>query len=181
MEKIMEQLKEHDPDTYYHSLRVAYLSLTIAKAMGCSKAEQDIVYYGALYHDIGKLRISKEILNKPGQLTADEWLLIQQHPIFGYEILSDSNVFKYEIIYTVLFHHERFNGSGYPFSLRGKEIPLNAQIVSIADTFDAMINHRVYSKAKSETEAIDELMSEKGILFSDQLVDKLTQVLFARG
>lgn len=175
MLNLLEQLKEHDLDTYSHSLRVAELSLEISKLMNHARIEQNIAYYGGLLHDIGKLKINKEILTKPGKLSDYEWRVIQQHPIFGYELLNGHLVMESEVLHIVLFHHERINGSGYPFSLSGDLIPLNAQIISIADSFDAMTNNRSYSRAKSIKEAIEVLKSDCG--YSPILLDTLIQVV----
>jgi len=173
MEKLVELLKDHDIDTYHHSYRVAELSLHIARSMDLSEWDQKITYYSGLLHDIGKSRVGKEILVKPGKLTLDEWVSIQQHPIFGFKILKGYPLPDDEIKYVVLFHHERLNGSGYPFNLRDEHIPLKAKIVAVADSFDAMTNNRSYSRAKSFNEALNQILSDKGTLFDPIAVDAL--------
>lgn len=177
MEKLVDLLKDHDLATYYHSKRVADLSSRIAKNMNLAETEQQIIYYSGLLHDIGKLKVDKEILNKPAKLTKEEWLLIQQHPIFGYEMLNQYYLFDDEIKHVVLYHHERIDGSGYPFKLSGQEIPLKAQIVAIADSFDAMTNTRAYSQAKSVNQALDQLLLDKGCLFNPIVADTLVELL----
>ncbi|RXT03796.1 HD-GYP domain-containing protein [Ammoniphilus sp. CFH 90114] len=174
MLNLVEQLKQHDLDTYLHSYRVAELSLRISQACEHSKMEQQMVYYGGLLHDIGKLKINTEILSKPGKLTNEEWSLIQQHTVYGFEILRSDFKAQTEILYTVLFHHERMNGLGYPFGINGEHIPVQAQIVAIADSFDAMTNHRSYSKAKTTMEAIEILQADEG--YSRLLLDKLVDL-----
>lgn len=175
MEHLLGPLKKHDPDTYYHSVRVADLAFKISKKLNFSERDQKYVYFGGLLHDIGKLKIDKEILRKPGKLTIDEWEQIKLHPVFGYEILENQSFIHKEIMCIVLFHHERINGSGYPYRFSNNMIPLNAQIVAVADAFDAMTNIRSYSKARSKQEAIKELQLDKG--FSPILVNNLLQVV----
>ncbi|WP_167578112.1 HD-GYP domain-containing protein [Ammoniphilus sp. YIM 78166] len=178
MKKLLETLKKHHSDTYEHCIRVAGLSLAIAKAMSIhDKEQQQIVYYGGLLHDIGKLKISKDILSKPGKLSFEEWSLIQKHPIFGYELSQADESIHHDISYTILFHHERINGKGYPFGISGDAIPLSSQIVAVADSFDAMTNHRSYQKEKSPKEALDVIIGDKGTLFSTIIVKKLIEVL----
>ena len=177
MKKLVEFLKDHDSDTYYHSFRVADLSFKIAKTMELTENEQQITYYAGLLHDIGKLRVKKEILAKPAKLTQDEWSCIQQHPIYGHEILNKYPLLDNEIKYVVLLHHERSNGSGYPFKLREIEIPLKAKIVAIADTFDAMTNNRVYSRAKTVNEALSIIKSENGSLFDPVVIEALDRLM----
>lgn len=177
MNKLLRKLKEHDPDTYYHCTRVADLSLAIAKTMDFSKKEQEIVYYGGLLHDIGKLKISKDVLTKPAKLSFEEWGQIQKHPVYGFEILNAHRSIPMDIKYIILLHHERLNGSGYPFGLSGEDIDLKTQIVAIADSFDAMTSLRAYSKAKLREEALDLLQADKGTLYLPIIVDKLVEVL----
>ena len=177
MEKLVDLLKEHDMDTYYHSFRVAKLSLQISRIMGLTEREQQVAYYCGLLHDIGKLEVDKRILTKSDKLTQDEWSSIQQHPILGYQILKRYPIFDNEINYTVLFHHERLNGSGYPFKLSEDQIPVNARIVAVAESYDAMINNRPYSRKKSVKEALNLILSEKGTLFDPIVVDAIYQYL----
>lgn len=176
MKVLIEKLKEHDPYTYLHSQRVAQLSVEIAKVLEFSEQDLKKIYYGALLHDIGKIEIDKNILNKPDKLTRDEWRLIQQHPIFGYKI-----IFQYcsgDILpYIALMHHERSDGSGYPFGITKDRIPPEVQIVAVADSFDAMTTQRMYNRAKTAQEALDELVIDSTVLFLPETVDALKECL----
>lgn len=172
MHFLLDKLKEHDPLTFLHSIRVAELSVEIAKQLELDNHDQKVLYHGGLFHDIGKLEIDPYILNKPEKLTIEEWKLIQQHPITGYEMLRkyDSG---YGICYIALFHHERIDGSGYPFGMKKDDIPLKTQIVALAESFDAMISKRNYNDAKTVETAFQELISLKNVLYLPQVVDAL--------
>lgn len=176
MELLIKQLKDHDPETYCHSHRVAKLALVLTQEIGLSCLEQKTIHTGALLHDIGKLHIPGETLNKEQKLTLEEWRLMQKHPIFGYELTK-----KYfdtsEIPYMILYHHERYDGTGYPFGLPNKEIPLGAQIIAVADSFDAMTFRRSYNRAKSRETAIRELEEQKDILYSAVLINAFVKAL----
>lgn len=132
-----------DPYTRGHSDRVSKYSVLIGEKLGLSKHELQILKVGGLFHDIGKIGISDNILLKPTKLTDTEYMEIKKHPSIGGHILENSNIFE-DIIPIVLYHHERFDGLGYPYKLSGKNIPLIARIVSIADSFDAMTSNRSY-------------------------------------
>jgi len=122
-----------------------------------------------LLHDIGKVAIDENILNKPGKLTNEEWEELKRHPEIGYRILSSANDMA-EIAEYVLAHHERWDGTGYPKGLRGKQIPLKSRIIAIADAFDAMISERPYKNALSKDAAVKELINNAGIQFDPELV-----------
>ncbi|MBP1933597.1 HD-GYP domain-containing protein [Ammoniphilus resinae] len=176
----LEQLKNHHYETFLHSHRVAGLSLAISKQLGCTKAEQEEIYYGGILHDIGKLKIHTEILNKPGKLTLDEWKIIQQHPLLGYQMLEGLSL-SLNIREIILIHHERVNGRGYPFGLKKEQISLGALIVAVSDSFDAMTNNRPYHSLKTVSQAIEELKREKETLYSPQVVDALVETRLVRG
>lgn len=122
-----------------------------------------------LLHDIGKIAIEESILNKPGKLTEDEWEEIKRHPEIGYRLLNTVNDMSVMAGY-VLFHHEKWDGSGYPKGLKGKEIPLQSRIVAVADTYDAMTSERNYRNALPETIALEELRKNAGLQFDPELV-----------
>lgn len=132
-----------DSYTRGHSDRVAEYSVLIGEKLGLSKKDLQILKIGGLFHDIGKIGIPDSILLKNGKLSNEEYNEIKKHPSIGAHILGDSNIFK-DILPIVLYHHERFDGYGYPEKLKGSDIPLMARIVSISDTFDAMTSKRVY-------------------------------------
>jgi putative nucleotidyltransferase with HDIG domain len=174
MKFLLNKLKEHDTYTYMHSLRVAELSLEIAKYLGLNDLDQSTIHMGGLLHDIGKLEVEPFILNKPDKLTLEEWDLIKKHPIFGYQMLQTSG-FDMGFSYIALFHHERCDGSGYPFGLKEEAIPLIAQVVALADSFDAMVTQSPYGHSKSISISLNELITEKGTLFLPEVVDALVE------
>jgi len=132
-----------DEYTRGHSERVARISVCLARRLGCSKQELNTLYLSGLLHDIGKIGIDDNVLQKPGKLTAEEYEHIQQHPQFGYEILKGVQQLKH-VLPVVLHHHESWDGTGYPHQLAGEDIPWLARIVAVADSFDAMSSDRVY-------------------------------------
>jgi putative nucleotidyltransferase with HDIG domain len=134
-------LEIKDPYTASHQKKVALISESIAKEMGLGKEETEQIYLGALVHDIGKIYIPSELLSKPGKLSELEFQLIKDHTTKGEEILRPISE-DLPIWEVALYHHERMNGSGYPHGLKGKDIPLSARIVAVADVVDAMSSHR---------------------------------------
>jgi putative nucleotidyltransferase with HDIG domain len=145
-----------DPYTQGHQQRVAALAAQIAEEMGLPKKERDAIEMGALVHDVGKLAVPAEILNKPGVLSDVEFHLIQCHPKTGYDILSDID-FGLPVAEMVLHHHERMDGSGYPDGLSGDRIPMADRVLAAADTVEAMASHRPYRPALGLEAAIREL------------------------
>lgn len=134
-------------DTYTkgHSDRVAYYSKMLAKQLNLTIEEQERIYIGGLFHDIGKIGIPDSILQKPEKLTNEEYSEIKNHPLIGAQIINAASIFE-DIIPIVKSHHERYDGKGYPNGLKGDEIPLYARIVALADSFDAMTSDRQYRK-----------------------------------
>lgn len=130
-----------DPSTFGHSERVARLAVTLARALGLDEHAETTVMLGAYLHDLGKLRIPREILLKPGSLTAEERAVIRMHPLWGEEMLADVE-FPWELKPIIRWHHERCDGTGYPDGLRGDEIPVLAQIVGIVEVYDALVTPR---------------------------------------
>lgn len=167
-----------DRYTAFHSYNVAYYASEIGKAMGLSKKECFSLYLGGLLHDVGKMNIPKSILNKPSRLTEQEFELIKQHPYIGYSVLKHIPYLKEKgILDMVLYHHEKLDGTGYPFHLKENEIPLYAKIMSVADSFDAMTSKRVYRDRLSIEYAIRELERGKGKQFDGKIVDVLLELL----
>ena len=161
-----------DPETASHIARVSHYSKLLAQAYGLSKEEQNIIYYAAPLHDIGKIGINDTILLKSGKLTQDEFTTIKEHPAIGAEILhGKENAFLKAGKTIALAHHEKYNGTGYPKGLQGEEIPLYGRIVAIADVFDALTSNRPYKKAWSFEKASNLLIEEKGKHFDPQIVD----------
>lgn len=159
-----------------HSDRVAYYSKLIAKEMGFNEVEQDVVYMGALFHDIGKTGIDYDILHKEDRLTDNEFAHLKTHINIGTDMANKSSIFK-NILPMINQHHERMDGKGYPSNLKGDEIDLNARIVSVADAFDAMTEDRPYRKGMSFELAIAELKKNAGTQFDKKVVDIFTNVI----
>lgn len=158
-----------DPYTNGHSIRVAMYSRELAKRMGLSEWEQERIYYVALLHDIGKIGIPDNILNKPGKLSNAEMKIIQTHPAIGGEILKDFTALP-NISEGAKYHHERYDGTGYCEGKAGEDIPLVARIIGVADTYDAMSSHRCYRRALSEDIIISELKKGSGTQLDPEIV-----------
>ncbi len=159
-------------DTYTrnHSDRVSYYSVLIGKQLGMNEDDLEILKQGALFHDIGKIGIPDAILQKPGKLTDEEYDDIKNHPSIGAKILGPAKIFE-PLIPMVLHHHERYDGRGYPGSLKGEEIPYMARIVCVADSFDAMTSDRAYRPRFTVVKAIEEMENCKGVQFDPDMVD----------
>ena len=171
---IINALHEKNEREEQHSQRVSELSKSIGEAIGLSDREVQELKTAGLLHDIGKIAIDENILNKPGKLTASEWREMRQHPEKGYRILSTINDMS-EIADYVLYHHERWDGKGYPKGLKGEEIPLMSRILSVADAYDAMTSSRSYRSEVKEEVAIEELRKNAGIQFDPQIVSIFIQ------
>lgn len=169
---IMNTLFEKSPRESEHSQRVSTLSTTIAKQMHFNKDDIDRIRIAGLVHDIGKIGIDKRILNKTGPLTDEEWRAVRNHSDSGWRILSASSDFS-EIANLVRAHHERWDGKGYPSGLKSYDIPLEARIISIADSYDAMTSDRPYRNRLSKEQAISELRKFAGIQFDPDIVEVL--------
>jgi putative two-component system response regulator len=160
-----------DPETGAHILRMAHFSQLIAKGMGMSQEDQELLLEAAPLHDIGKVGIADKILLKPGKLDADEFEIMKQHAIFGHDLLngSSSRVLQ-EGAAIAKGHHEKFDGSGYPVGLKGTEIPIFSRIVAVADVFDALTSERPYKKAWELEAAVDFLNNGSGSHFDPACV-----------
>ncbi len=159
-----------DPYTNGHSKRVAVYTKSIAKAMGYEGEELDRIYYTALLHDCGKIGVPDNILGKPGKLTPDEFEVIKSHTVKGGEILSSFRSLEH-VEEGARYHHERFDGKGYPEGLSGNDIPLIARMICVADSFDAMNTDRVYRKKLRKDRIISELEENKGKQFDPQIAE----------
>lgn len=148
----MIALQNYDDYTYKHCLRVAMLSTSICYELGLSGADTKDVIVAALLHDIGKSNIDHDIIIKPGKLTEEEYEEIKRHPLIGYNVLKKSGCYSGNIMSGVLFHQEKFDGTGYPTGTKGKKIPLIARIITVADVFDALTSNRPYRKPWSIAE-----------------------------
>jgi putative nucleotidyltransferase with HDIG domain len=162
-------------DTYTgeHCKDVVELSLAVAAAMGLDGRQRRNVEFGALLHDVGKVAIPKEIINKAGPLDDDEWEIIRTHTIEGHRMLDTVGGVMREVGLVVRASHERWDGGGYPDGLAGDEIPVEARIVSCCDTYSAMTTTRSYRRAMSEEDAIAELRASAGTQLDPQVVEVL--------
>jgi PAS domain S-box-containing protein/putative nucleotidyltransferase with HDIG domain len=170
IEALSELVEISDPYTSGHQRKVAQLSLAIAKYLEFSQEQQDALYMAAVLHDLGKSYVPAQILNKPGKLTSIEFDLVKTHVEYGYQVLKKID-FPWPIAKMVHQHHERVDGSGYPFGLKGDEILIEAQIISVADVIEAISSHRPYRPAIGIDFAIEEIKRLKGIHFKSEIVD----------
>ncbi|MBQ7615791.1 MAG: HD domain-containing protein [Butyrivibrio sp.] len=165
-----------DPYTRGHSRRVAMYAAEIAKRMHLSEDEIQNVYYAGLLHDAGKISVPDAVLNKPGKLTESERKQIQDHTVAGGKMLKQLSSLR-GIRETALYHHERFDGTGYPEGLKGDSIPLYARIVGVADSYDAMSSNRVYRRHLNKDEIIEEIQKGSGTQFDPNIVPYMVDMI----
>ncbi len=165
-----------DKYTNGHSLRVAKYSQELARRMNMNKSEQERIYYIAMLHDIGKIGVPDSILNKPGKLTDEERKIIQQHPATGAEILKNYTALK-DVAYGAKYHHERYDGTGYCEGISGKDIPLVARIIGVADTYDAMSSKRCYRDPLSSEYIVGELKRVAGTQLDPEIVPYMIEMI----
>jgi putative nucleotidyltransferase with HDIG domain len=172
------KVAEKDVETNEHCMRLQKLSSLIAEELGLEEKRIFYLGYASFLHDIGKAKISADILQKPSKLTNEEWKTMKKHTLWGKQIISKHFSLKqFDKIAKIIYqHHERWDGSGYPQGLKDEEILLEAQILNVADAYDAMIYERPYQKALSREEAIEEIKSEKGKQFSPKVVEAFLKV-----
>ncbi len=167
-----------DGYTYMHCNRIKDYSIEVWKHMGLPVESLSTLRWGAYFHDVGKRVVPLEILNKPGKLTAEEWGIMKTHTTEGAKIMREHTVeWLADTAFIVEQHHERHDGKGYPYGLKGNEIALESAIVSVVDAFDAMTTDRVYQKALSILEAVKELENGKGTQFNPKVVDAFMEIL----
>lgn len=167
----MIDLKLLNDYTFYHCVNVAVMSIVMGVAMKYSYDQLYNLGLGAMLHDEGKMLIPQEILNKPGKLTAEEFEIIQTHPKAGFDFLQRNAVLP-PIAYTlVLQHHEKYDGSGYPYGLKGDAINEQSRLVSVADVYDALVSDRPYRKALPPSEAMEYIMGGSSTLFDPEIVN----------
>lgn len=176
---LSKTLDARDPYTASHSVKVAKYAVMIAEKMKLSAKTCQNIYIGALLHDIGKIGIQGHILNKPSRLTAAEFEHIKCHPKIGLEMVNHIPKFKKSgLLDIILYHHERFDGKGYPIGLKEHEIPLAARIVSVADSFDAMTSKRIYRNEPLTLDYVfNQLKSNSGTQFDPDAVKTIIQLL----
>jgi len=167
-----------DNETGLHVMRMSHYAQVIALAYGFSEQKAEDLLHAAPMHDIGKIGIADNILLKPGKLTADEYKEMQKHPLIGAEIIGDCDSDLLKMAKAVaLYHHEKWDGSGYPFGLSGEQIPIEARIVALSDVFDALTSARPYKQAWTIEETLQHIRAQKGQHFEPVLVDLLEQNL----
>jgi putative nucleotidyltransferase with HDIG domain len=170
-----QSIESADSYTFGHCERVAQHAMAVARALGLDETPQTTIRLGAYLHDLGKVRVPHEILNKPGPLTREEFEVVQMHPIWGLELLAAVD-FPWDLKPIIRWHHERYDGTGYPDRLRGDEIPMAAQIVGIVDVYDALTTARSYRPAMSRESALAEIEKCRG-WWSVAVYDALLQIL----
>ncbi len=167
-----------DPYTERHLLRIKGYTEAIARELGLPPDEVRDIGLASLLHDLGKMLVPDSILTKPGPLSAEEWEIIKQHPVWGADLLS-THPWLETARQIALCHHERWNGTGYPEGLRGEDIPLGAAIVAVADAFDALLSDRPYKKAWPPRQATKEIQAQKGLMYSPEVVEAFNRALNA--
>ncbi|MEG2972825.1 MAG: diguanylate cyclase, partial [Clostridium sp.] len=173
---LISVINAKDRYTFGHTERVVIYSRLIADKLRLSQEEKNTLIYGAYMHDIGKISIPKEVLIKKMPLEKEEWEMLKGHPESGVEIIKGVEALK-DVIPLILHHHERYDGSGYPSSLSGEDIPYLSRVLTVVDSFDAMTSNRPYNKCKSFEEAIDELRICSGKQFDPDVVELFIEVL----
>lgn len=167
-----------DNETGNHVIRMSHYARLIANAYGLGETSTDLIFQTAPMHDIGKIGIPDTILMKPDRLSAEEWAIMHRHPVIGAEIIGQH---ENEMLTTArliaLTHHERWDGTGYPYGLRGEDIPLAGRIVAIADVFDALLSERPYKKAKALDDSLADMNAGTGSLFDPKLMTAFNKAL----
>ncbi|MDA8168792.1 MAG: HD domain-containing protein [Nitrospiraceae bacterium] len=179
IQALVNALEANDKYTRGHSERVKILSIELGKQLGLNYKELEILEHAAILHDIGKIGVDSIILNKTGRLTSSEFSMIKAHPLIGDEILGPIGTME-GVRTTIVQHHERYDGTGYPYGIAGEEISLKARILSVVDTFDAMMTDRPYRKALSFQKAKEEIQQGSGTQFDPLAVSAFLDLLDSR-
>lgn len=176
MEALARTIDAKDLYTKGHSLRVAKYSRMIAEKMGLSEERQEAIYYMGLLHDIGKIAVPNEIINKKGKLTDEEFGVIQVHTNQGYEILAEIKS-RPDLAYGAEYHHEHYDGTGYPEHKKGEEIPLEARIIAVADSYDAMTSNRSYRNLLPQEKVRSEILNNIGTQFDEKPAKCMIEIM----
>lgn len=176
----LEIIGMHSRDLALHCIRVSRYSIAIGKRLGISDSEIELLWCAAILHDVGKRFIPLGILDKPEKLTMEEYNIIKTHSYKGCEYVRKNNKLK-EVADIILYHHERYDGSGYPSAKEAWSIPLLSRIISVADAFDAMISERPYRMALSVESALAELKNGKWSQFDGAIVDHIIDLVECKG
>lgn len=173
---LISVINAKDRYTYGHVERVVIYSRIFAEKLGLSEEQKKYLIYGAYMHDIGKINIAENILNKKMPLDKQEWEILKQHSENGVEIIKSVESLK-EVAPLILYHHERYDGTGYPHNLKGREIPFLARVLTVVDSFDAMTSHRPYNRRRTYEEAVEELEKCSGTQFDPEIAKAFIQVI----
>jgi putative nucleotidyltransferase with HDIG domain len=173
LRSLVSALDFRERETQYHSIRVAVYAVELAKRIDIPEHDLKFIYWGGILHDIGKIGVPDEILLKPSELDDVEWRVIRRHPLIGYEIVKDINFLK-DASVVILYHHEWWDGKGYPYGRKQDEIPLFARIFSVADALDSITSRRPYREAVSFKDAYKEIQRCSGTQFDPRIVSALT-------
>ncbi len=180
IQSLVNALEASDKFTKGHSERVRFLSVELGRHLGLDLKELEVLEQASILHDIGKIGIESFILQKQGKLTVNEYSMIKAHPLIGEEILRPIDTLA-EVRQTIIQHHERYDGKGYPYGLIGDELSLKARILSLVDTFDAMMSDRPYRKALSLEKIKQEVLDHSGTQFDPYVVESFIEILDLRG
>jgi diguanylate cyclase (GGDEF)-like protein len=180
VEQLADIVDMRDHYTFEHSRRVADFAVRIARQMALAPEQVETIRLAARVHDLGKIGVSDHILQKPGKLTADERVAVERHSRIGYQMLTGFPEYRHGAD-LVLYHHERYDGLGYPSGLQGDEIPLGAQVIAVADSIDAMTSDRSYRSARTLAETLEELSRGRGAHWSPVVVDAFLTVAQREG
>ncbi|WP_078414202.1 HD-GYP domain-containing protein [Priestia abyssalis] len=167
----------YDDYVYSHSINVTMYALALGMELKLSDNDLETIGIGALLHDVGKVSVPLDILDKPGKLTAEEFEEVKKHPEYGYELLRKVPTLSLLVAHCAYQHHERLDGSGYPRGLKGNQIHLFGKILAIADVYDAVTSHRVYRKAMLPHEGLEILYAGAGTLFDKQMVESFRRAV----
>ena len=174
VEALTEAIEKKDRTTGGHTKRVVHYSVCIAKYLPISAEELDRIKLGAILHDVGKIGIEDRILKKEAPLDPYEWPVMKTHPELGYQIMKRVQSLK-DVVSGMRFHHERWDGNGYPLGLKGEEIPMIARVIAVADTYDAMVSTRPYRKGLKAEVAYQEILKHSGTQFCPTVVAAFKQ------
>jgi putative nucleotidyltransferase with HDIG domain len=175
MDAVLKVFQLKDPYTAAHQKKVALLSSAIAKEMNLSEGQIESIYIAAMIHDIGKISVPSEILSKPDSINEAEYTLIKNHPEIAFETLKDIES-PWQTTEIIIQHHERLDGSGYPFGLTNEDIIIEAKILGVADVIEAMSSHRPYRPSLGIDHALEEIVKNKGKLYDPKVVDACVSV-----
>lgn len=175
MQTLMDALRSHHEYSFFHQQRVMMLATAMGKMMGLENGDMVRLAYAAWLHDIGKIKVPRYILDKPGSLTDAEYYIVKQHAIWGAEMLEGRA--ETQVLEAIRHHHEREDGSGYPYGLKAHEVPLFSKVIAVCDSFDAMTSWRIYAPVKTISIAIEEIKELAGKKYDRDVVSLFLSVV----